>query len=67
MTGSAMSGTGRPYDDGTVLVDVGTRRPIDLPPDREASRLAARLARRPRIEVVRRDRAPFFPVTRAGR
>ncbi len=62
-----MPGTGRPYDDGTVPVDVGTRRPIDLPPGREASRLAARLARRPGIEVVCRDRAPFFPVTRTGR
>ncbi|WP_143670971.1 transposase [Streptomyces sp. b84] len=41
---------GRHY--GTVLVDVESRRPVDLLPDREASSLAAWLAKRPKAEVV---------------
>ncbi|MEV7392904.1 MULTISPECIES: transposase [unclassified Streptomyces] len=43
-----------------IEVDVETRRPVDLVPDREADARAAWLPEWPGIEIVCRDRASFF-------
>jgi transposase len=49
---------GRSY--GTIIVDLDTRRPIELLPDRGRDRLVAYLEAHPEVDVVTRDRDPRY-------
>lgn len=51
---------------GTIVVDMLTRRPVNLLPDRLADTLADWLRAHPRAEVMCRDRGSYAEGARAG-
>lgn len=45
---------------GTILIDLETREPVDLLPDRESKTVSEWLKAHPGVEIVARDRSPLY-------
>ena len=48
------------HNHGTILIDLETREPVDLLPDRESKTVADWLKAHPGVEIVARDRSPLY-------
>ncbi|GAA1278673.1 hypothetical protein GCM10009609_47560 [Pseudonocardia aurantiaca] len=51
---------------GTILIDIESRRPVDVLADRTAETLSAWLQAHPGVEIICRDRHPPSGASRAG-